>query len=378
MAKYNGESLTTWKPRGEWQRRHLAMSALTSNHVVNIHILANLEPFRYGAQRFIKKSVQASRDRLGATGIHLYPLFYWDWPLSPDITEPRLKQWDRDWIWFETWARYAWNPDIPEAADHQYWIARLSEMYGTRQAAEKILTAYNNAGECAPRILRRFGITEGNRQTMSLGMTLEQLVNPEKYRPYEELWKSHSPPGERLDEYAEKKWANEPHKGETPPQIIREVLEFSQQAVDAIEAAVPHVTRNREEFERLRNDVHCIRAMTENYAEKVRAALLVLRYRFSHDLSDMEEAEIHLAKSLEAYQKLAELTKDTYHFANSLQTSHRKIPFSGGEDGRKGNYHWTQLVDDYRLELVDFRTRVGVLREAGGASGHAEGSGVKR
>ena len=377
MAKYNGESLTTWQPRGEWQRRHLAMSALTSDHVVNVHILANLEPFRYGAQRFIKKSVQASRDRLGATGIHLYPLFYWDWPLSPDITEPRLKQWDRDWIWFEAWARYAWNPDIPEAADRAYWIARLTEMYGTREAAEKILTAYNDAGECAPRILRRFGITEGNRQTMSLGMTLEQLVGPKKFRPYEELWKSQSPPGERLDEYAEREWANEPHEGETPPQIIREVLVFSQQAVDAIEAAVPHVTKNRAEFERLRNDIHCIRAMAENYAEKVRAAMLVLRYRCSHGLSDMEEAETHLAKSLEAYLKLAELTKNTYHFANSLQTSHRKIPFSGGSNGDPANYHWTQLVDNYRRELADFRDEIESARESDIASGRPNESDLK-
>jgi hypothetical protein len=42
-------------------------------------------------------------------------------------------------------------------------------MYGTTQAAGNILAAYNDSGECAPRILRRFGITEGNRQTMSLG-----------------------------------------------------------------------------------------------------------------------------------------------------------------------------------------------------------------
>lgn len=377
MAKYNGESLTTWQPRGDWQRQHLAMSALTSNHVANIHILANLEPFRYGAQRFIQKCVQASRDRLGATGIHLYPLFYWDWPVSPDITEPRLKQWERDWIWFEAWARYAWNPDIPKVADREYWITQLAEMYGTREAAEKILAAYNDAGECAPRILRRFGITEGNRQTMSLGMTFDQLVNPEKYRPYEDLWKSQSPPGERLDEYANKEWAKEPHEGETPPQIIREVLDFSQQAVDAIKAAEPHVTKNREEFKRLRNDIHCIRAMTENYAEKVQAAMLVLRYRFSHELSDMEQAETHLAKSLEAYLKLAELTKDTYHFANSLQTSHRKIPFPGSRDGNPANYHWTQLVDDYRRELADFRAKIENLRETGGAFDHPDESSLK-
>ena len=55
-AKFNGESLTTWEPRGVRQQVHLAMSRLGTTHLINVHILANLEPFRYGAQRFIQKS----------------------------------------------------------------------------------------------------------------------------------------------------------------------------------------------------------------------------------------------------------------------------------------------------------------------------------
>ena len=290
MAKYNGESLTTWEPRGTRQQVHLAMSRLGSTHMVNVHILANLEPFRYGARRFIKRSVQASRDRLGARGVHLYPLFYWNWPDSPDKTDISLKQYERDWIWFEAWARYCWNPDIPEAEDRAYWVARLADVYGNKEAAERILDAYDDSGECAPRILRRFGITEGNRQTLSLGMTLDQLVNPQKYQPFPELWESQSPPGERLQEYVQKESKKEPHEGETPPQIIREVLDYSQKAVASIEAAAPQVTRNKVEFARLRNDIHCIHAMSEFYASKANAAYCVLRYNYSHDLADMELA----------------------------------------------------------------------------------------
>src|SRR5439155_9060120 len=88
-AKFNGESLTTSEPRGTRQEVHLAMSKLGSTHLINVHILANLEPFRYGAQRFIRKCVQAGRDRLGAKGLHLFPLFYWTWPDSSDNVEPR-------------------------------------------------------------------------------------------------------------------------------------------------------------------------------------------------------------------------------------------------------------------------------------------------
>lgn len=388
-AKFNGESLTTWEPRGVRQQLHLAMSRLGSTHIANVHILANLEPFRYGDVEFIQKSVVAMRDRLGAHGLHLYPLFYWDWPYSPDIvTRPAvvagvadpgpasptpataLKQWERDWIWFEAWARYAWNPDRPAAGERAYWIARLAERYGAA-AAPHILDAYNAAGECAPRILRRYGITEGNRQTMALGMTLDQLVRPEKYREFPELWESQSPPGERLKEFAEREWKKQPHVGETPLTINAEVLDFSARAVAAIDAAAPLVTQNREELERLRNDVRCIRAMSRSYVAKTAAALSALRYSYSKDPADMITADQQLAESLGYFRELTSLTKGTYTAANSMQTAQRRVPFPGGVAGKAANYHWTQLLPLYEKELVDFRARVAALEHPTAGRSHA-------
>ena len=105
-----------------------------------------------------------------------------------------------------------------------------------------------------------------------------------------------------------KEWDHEPHAGETPPSIIPEVLDYSSNAVAAADAAAPLVTKNRDEFERLRNDVYCIQTMAENYSAKVKAAELVLRYNYSHDIADMEQAEKYLAESFADYQKLAALT----------------------------------------------------------------------
>jgi hypothetical protein len=361
-AKFNGESLTTWEPRGEWQRIHQKLSSLGSTHLSNIHILANLEPFRYGAQRFIQKSVQASRDRLGAKGLHVYPLAYWNWPDAPDNTNPPLKQIDRDWIWFEAWARYAWNPDIEAAEDREYWIGRIAERYGPHEAAALILDAYNDSGECAPLLLRRFGITEGNRQTLALGMTLDQLINPEKYRPYPELWLSQAPPGERLDEYMKKELAGEPHVGETPVSVLRDTLKFSESAVASLAKAEPLVTKNREEFARLQNDVACIRAMTENYAAKVEAAMLVLKFQQSEQTPLVEEAVEKLRESLDHFRTLTNLTKDTYHFANSMQTDTRRIPVTGAIGTEPVSFHWTQLVAVYEQELADFETAVSAIK----------------
>ena len=361
-TKYNGESLTTYEPRGKAQATHLAMARL-GPHLVNVHILSNLEPFRYGAQRFIKRCVQASRDRLGATGLHLYPLSYWNWPYSPDIADPPLKQWERDSIWFEAWARYAWNPDIPEADDRAYWVGRLAGRYGCdSSAAGKILDAYNDAGEVAPVLIRRFGITEGNRQTLSLGMTLDQLVNPKRYNAFPDLWESQAPPGERLDEFARKEWNREPHAGETPDSAVGDVLQFAHSAQAAIEAAAPSVKRQNDEFARLRNDIHCISTMAENYRAKVAAAKLLLRYSYSQAVGDMELAAARMRESVAQFEKLVQLTQRSYRFANSMQTGHRKIPLNGAANGAGTNYHWTQVLPLYRKELEDFRAHVEQLK----------------
>jgi len=374
-TKYNGESLTTYEPRGKAQATHLAMAQL-GPHLVNVHILSNLEPFRYGAQRFIKKCVQASRDRLGATGLHLYPLSYWNWPYSPDMANPPLKQWERDWIWFEAWARYAWNPDIPEAEDHAYWVRRLAEFFGCNEnAAERVLNACNDAGEVAPVLIRRFGITEGNRQTLSLGMTLDQLVNPKRYNAITELWESQAPPGERLDEFARKEWNHEPHAGETPDLAVRDVLHFASCAREAIAAAAPSVRRNGDEFERLRNDIHCICAMAENYRAKVAAAKLALRYTHSKAVGDMELAAVRMRESLAEFEELVRLTKRSYRFANSMQTGHRKIPFNGAANGAGTNYHWKQVLPLYQKELEDFRAQVEQLK-SGATNTVGLGTGV--
>lgn len=362
MAKFNGESLTTYEPRGTWQEIHRQLADLGSTHVANVHILANLEPFRYGAPRFIQKSVQASRDRLGANGLHVYPLAYWSWPITPDQSATPLMQFERDWLWFEAWAHYAWQPDGGVEQDRQHWIDRIAQRFGSREAAEQILIAYNDAGECAPMLLRRFGITEGNRQTFALGMTLDQLVSPEKYRPYPELWLSQAPPGERLDEYVRNQLAGEPHAGETPISVLEAALRYSQNAVEAIEAAAPHVVKNHAEFERLRNDVTCIRAMVENYAAKVEAAIAVMSFPQRQDVELLDHAETKLAESLAHFRRLAELTDETYMFANSMQTDLRRIPVTGAIGTEPVNYHWVHLLPVYEQELADFRASVAAVK----------------
>ena len=69
------------------------------------------------------------------------------------------------------------------------------------------------------------------------------------------------------------------------------------------------------------------------------------------------------------------LTEQTYRFANSMQTSQRKIPFPGGKNGVGTNYLWSQLAPLYKQELADFWKQVMVLKQ--GTNAAASGEEVK-
>jgi hypothetical protein len=363
MHKYNGESLTTYEPRGPWSEIHKKLSSLGSIHISNVHILANLEPFRYGSPDFIQKSVQAMHNVHGANALHLYPQSsYWDWPYTADKTEKRLLEIERDWIWYKAWSRYAWSSKRERPAEIDFWSQQLADKFGvTLLEGSTILKAYEETGEIAPKTLRRFGITEGNRQTLLLGMFESQLVNPSKWRVYPGFHESCGPLGELLLEYAKKEWNHQEHLGETPLQIITEITQHGKLATEAIDKVTLKVTKDKEEFLRLKNDVYCYNAFANFFSEKVKAAILVLRFSYSNDVNDLEEALPHLEKSITYYQELVNLTQDAYWYANSMQTAQRRIPI-GGDDGF--NKTWKELLPHYERELANFKRNLQLLKSS--------------
>ncbi|MXV15186.1 hypothetical protein GS398_07730 [Pedobacter sp. HMF7056] len=365
-AKFNGEALTTYEPRGPWADLHRTLSRIGTVQIENVHILANLEPFRYGSADFIQRSVKAMHSVYEANGLHLYPQSsYWDWPYTADNVPGRILQVDRDWMWYKTWGRYAWNAQRDRVGEIAYWSDQLGARYGCEPAKGRlILDAYEEAGEISPKLLRRYGITDGNRQTLTLGMLMTQLISPNKFGLFPLLYNSEAPEGEMIIEYAEKQWKKQPHVGETPVRVAAEVEAHGKKAIKAINDALPFVTRDKTEFERLRNDMYCQAALADFYAEKVRAALQVLRFKYSDDIADLEKAFPLLQKSVAHFRELTGLTEKTYLYANSMQTSQRKIPMRGVDGTYK---EWREMLPVYEKELGNLRRNIDSLKNAKGA-----------
>ena len=358
MSKYTGESLTTYEPGGPWGETHRQLAAAAPVHIDNVHILANLEPWRWSSPAFIQKTVQAMHRVHHSKGLHLYPqASYWDWPYTADKLPngERLKQLDRDWMWYQAWGRYAWNEQRNN--DKTYWKKELADYYGIDTiAAGHLLNAYDEAGEIAPKLLRRFGITEGNRQTLLLGMTMGELVNPYKYTIYPGFYESCGPQGEKLIEYVEKEWKGEKHHGELPLDIVNQCVEHQHKAVEALNAIVDvKPLYHADEFERFRNDIICYSLFALSFRDKVLAAQQVLNYKWTKDINYLDAAVPLLEKSVYTWNLLAQWTDSIYLYANSMQTAQRRIPV-GGDNGKMKT--WSELAKVYQEELDAFKENI--------------------
>lgn len=350
MNKYTGESLTTYEPGGPWGETHRMLAAAAPIHIDNVHILANLEPWRWSSPAFTQKAVQAMHRVHHSKGLHLYPqASYWDWPYTADKLQDgrRLLQIDRDWMWYRAWGRYAWNCE--RGADQTYWKEQLADYYGIDTiSAGQLLRAYDEAGEIAPKLLRRFGITEGNRQTLLLGMTMGELVNPYKYTIYPGFYESCGPEGEKLIEYVEKEWKGEKHVGELPLDIVEQCAQHGIEAEHAVDLLVAKPTRHADEFERVRKDMKFYRMFAAAFRLKVIAAQQVLNYKWSQDIKYLDKAVQYMEQSQNWWNALSAATQDAYLYANSMQTAQRRIPV-GGDGGKMKT--WSELATVYQAEL---------------------------
>jgi hypothetical protein len=362
MNKYTGESLTTYEPGGPWGETHRQLAAAAPIHIDNVHILANLEPWRWSSPAFTQKAVQAMHRVHHSKGLHLYPqASYWDWPYTADRLDDgsRLLQIDRDWMWYKAWGRYAWN--CHRGDDREYWTQQLSDYYGIDSiSAGHLLNAYDEVGEIAPKLLRRFGITEGNRQTLLLGMRMAQLVNPYKFTIYPGFYESCGPQGEKLIEYVEKEWKGEKHVGELPLDIAQQCIDHGLKAAEELMDSLQQPTRHQDELKRVLCDFSCYLTFAHSFQKKVLAAQQVLNYKWTKDIKYLDAAVPLLEESLGAWKILSILTEDTYLYANSMQTSQRRVPVGG--DG--GNFKtWSDMLPVYEEELEALKANIAKLKE---------------
>ncbi len=347
-SKYNGELLTSPRYMAPDNRYYIARSPL---HIVNMHLVSNLNPFRWFDPVFIEDCMEFCRDQ-GARGLHVYPLEFWSWPYTMDRAEPRLMGLDRDRLWYEAWGRYSWNPDRDRDEERSYWTARLSRQFGLDAAdGGQLLSAMQHYSAVMPANNRYFSAHPGNGSAHTLSQTLPQL-----------MWQSarhFTPdPGETLRSYAAKVASGTPTTGQTPPEGARLMVQESADALRLFDEITLKARAHREELERWQNDARAMHAFALHTSAKVDAALETLLYREDGQPGHLRKAEVALTRSVEAYQELTRLTAPAYRAATGLRW-YRHKPYSSVLYAD----HWTDVLPRFERELADFRANVALIED---------------
>lgn len=144
--KHNAEMLVSPVP----DERHARWKKVARKHIVNLHEVADVKPFRWGSPRFVRE-MAGQWKKIGLDGAELYGMVSWRWPYALDKLRPeqkgfwppgaKLLTFERDAIWLEAVGRYLWKVDRDPKEEEAYWAARLGEKFGNPQAG-RLLEAW--------------------------------------------------------------------------------------------------------------------------------------------------------------------------------------------------------------------------------------------
>lgn len=189
---------------------------------------------------------------------------------------------------------------------------------------------------------------------------MPQLVNPYKFNIYPGFYESCGPEGEKLIEYVEKEYKGEKHVGELPFEVVDDCVRHGMNAVEEMKKAMKEKpTKHADEWQRVWQDFLCYHKFAISFRWKVMAAGQVLLYKWTKDASHLDAAVPLLEKSLQQWRSLCSITDSTYLYANSMQTSQRRIPV-GGDNGHFKT--WCEMLPVYLAELEAFKTHLEKLK----------------
>jgi len=325
------------------------------SHIINVHLMGNLKPFRWAPPSFIQETAK-DQQAMGAKGVQVYPLWVWYWPYSADRN--RLLQIDRDWLWYAAWGRYAWNADRPQEQERQYWAGKIAEKYGESVAID-ILGAYEAAGRVMPIVPRMFWFKGWNHWFASNGLMLDQTLMSTPI-PYTNIEKTVS-----VKNYA-KNLANGKMAGNgvlTPAVLTQRMVNHGARGVELIRKAAPAVKKNKEEFDRLQIDVEATSLIAQIYQAKVDAAVHFVAYQFHPTPQNSAKVISSLEKSVDRYRRLVARTNNAYPVANDIRND---IPFRFNPPSTPPAAnsiprlpHWRDFLPVFEAELEVYRRLLG-------------------
>ena len=329
MMKHNNESFVATRP----DPGNTVLARLSGCHIVNVHLMANLEPFAWGSPRFIRRAA-GQMFKAEASGVHVYPLRYWDWPNSAR-NEPLGDQLHEHFLWWNAWGRYAWEPDRDEAEENAYWTAKLAAHHKISESdARAFLDAQQEVGPVLPQIAGQFMITSGNGQCMNLGQFIVPLFFSRQQ--FQDSPEYSMPQMGGFPLIGERMWAP------SPVNRMERMVAKCDRALERLGSA----DGDSPVLELQRKEIEAMRLLARYYEVKARACAEFFHVYFGVPEASEQSAIGHLEESVEIYRELASLTKALFRDASSLY-HYRRMPLPVKE----GYLDWEDCLPAFEAEL---------------------------
>ena len=357
MMKHNTEMIVSPYP----DPRHATWLSYGQSHIVNLHELGDVKPFRWGSPVWIQQMASIWKS-MGISGFHLYPMTSWMWPDALDQTDPHLSVIDRDRIWIEAFGRYGWQPERPAAEEEAFWRQKLTDKFGNPEAGKAIYNYYVKTAPILPGIQNLVNVYNMNYHPTAVSQeaSLNGILHSDRWegvgdylaRPpdeftlqrYEQRYGKLSAEARRTPPLSVKQYLA-PHAEAVEPVPLTELfVTLAEESLAGLEAAQPHAKRESEEYARFVNDNRCVLRLARFYRAKIEAAIEKGRFEASADPAHYERMLSKLDASLEEYRALAKLASAAYRQATDLGTW----------------YRWDTVADSFEHEAAFYHEQAGL------------------
>ncbi len=346
VRKFNVEMIADTRVDPE----NAVWAELNGNFVVNIHLAANLEPFRWNPPSYIQSIVRNNIES-GAGSIHLHPRKAWRWPYGSDAGIKEY-QWNRDTLFFTAWSRYAWDPYRDRKSDKEYWLNLLTQRYGNRNSARHYLKSVETGADVLPALQRLIWMGYDNHTIVTAGLTLEQLQVSNGI-PFLDL-----KPTLRIPEYIETLKKGHTVHDESPIDFLSGKVTGAEKALEEARIALSLATLHRKELTRFAGDAEAELHAARFYLHKVMALRSWVLLNEGTEAGKNKELFLnYLSESVKDFRELCHTTLPLYESVSDVPATHpirlKKTP-----------YHWNDLLPLYEKELELYRQEIDVEKTA--------------
>ncbi len=365
MMKHNTEMIVSPHP----DPRHATWLSYGQSHIVNLHELGDVKPFRWGSPVWIQEMTQIWKS-MGMSGFHLYPMTSWMWPDALDQTDPHLSVIDRDRIWIEAFGRYGWQPERPPAEEEAFWRQKLATRFGRPEAGAAVYDYYVKTGPILPGIQNLVNVYNMNYHPTAVGQeaSLNGILHSDRWegvgdylarpldeftlRRYEQRYGKLSREARDQPPLSVKQFLGPHGKGVDPLPLADLFVAMAEESLAGLEAAQPKVGREPEEYARFINDNRCVVRLARFYRAKIEAAIEKGRFDASDDPAHYERMLAKLDASLEEYRSLTRLATPAYRQATDLGPWYRWDTVAGNFEHEAAFYHEQDALASSGAELV--------------------------